>query len=218
MDNESWLTRWRDGRTAWHRDEVNAALVEHFHRVEPRSGGEVLVPLCGKSCDLDWIVARGHAVLGVELSEVAVEAWFRERDLDARRDHEGRFDVWCAGGIKILCGDFFDLDAPRLQSVQAVYDCAALVALPESTRARYAAHLRGLLPPGTRVLLLGLEYDPAEMQGPPFSVGVDEVRSLFADAAAFRDLGERPIIDIESGLAARGLTRVSERVYVIDLS
>lgn len=45
-------------------------------------GSRVFVPLCGKSLDMIWLAQQGHEVIGVELSPVAVEDFFRENGLN----------------------------------------------------------------------------------------------------------------------------------------
>ena len=70
--HENWLERWRVGRTGWHEAGGNQGLKRHWVAV----GRRVLVPLCGKTPDLLWLEERGNAVTGVELSEIAVQAFF----------------------------------------------------------------------------------------------------------------------------------------------
>ena len=139
----------------------------------------VLVPLCGKTLDLAWLVAQGQPVLGVELSPIAVEALFCEQGLVPEVTDESPFRRYRSGALEVLCGDFFDLTQAHLGAVDAVYDRASLIALPPETRRGYAAHLMGLLSPETRILLITLDYDQAQMAGPPFAVAAGEVRDLF---------------------------------------
>ena len=46
-----------------------------------KSGLSVLVPMCGKTVDLHWLCARGHAVTGVELSPIAVHQIFTDNSI-----------------------------------------------------------------------------------------------------------------------------------------
>ena len=66
MRPESWLERWQEGRIGFHRADENPRLVQHHQRVLGDTI-RVLVPLCGKSVDLEWLVVRGHEVVGIEL-------------------------------------------------------------------------------------------------------------------------------------------------------
>lgn len=167
---QAWLDRWAEGRIGWHEVHGNAGLMRYWQA----TGKRVLVPLCGKSPDLLWLAERDNAVVGIELSEVAVEAFFRENALPFRRDGTD----WHAVGrnLTIRCGDFFDFEAGDFD---AHYDRGALIALPEERRPAYAARLRALLSPDCYQLIITLEYDQDAGTGPPFSVPAQEVRSYW---------------------------------------
>jgi thiopurine S-methyltransferase len=179
-DREEWFARWRDNRIGFHEGRPNTYLERHADRLD--AGRRVLVPLCGKSEDLAFLAGRGHPVVGVELVEDAVRAFFAEHDLTPRVTSRGPFTAYAAGAITILAGDIFDATADLLGPVDALYDRAALIALPPEVRSRYVAHLRALLPAGAAGLVITLEYPEDEMAGPPFSVREPEVRALYAGA------------------------------------
>jgi len=213
MDPQFWRDRWRRGETAWHRDDINPHLQEHWHRLHVRQDSEVFVPLCGKTRDLLWLAGEGHRVLGVEISELAVAAFFEENDLQPTRTREGALERWQDGAIGILVGDFFSLTAAPLATVGAVYDRASLVALPPDLRARYVRHLQALLPQHPPTLLITLEYDQGDMQGPPFSVHEDEVRALYEPAYRVEAIATHDVLAQSARFRERGLKRLVERVY-----
>src|SRR3546814_8021419 len=93
------------------------------------TGSRVFVPLCGKSLDMAWLAARGHRVLGVELSPLAVGQFFDENGLAPTKRESPLGTHFTAGPIEIICGDAFALDAQTLADCAAVYDRAALIAL-----------------------------------------------------------------------------------------
>ena len=147
---------------------MQPALAKHWPALDVPEGARVLVPLCGKSLDMIWLAGQGHTVIGSELSELAVDAFLKENALAPDvRDANG-FIVKSAGPFALWCGDFFALDAHDVNAA-AAYDRAALVAMPPHMQPRYAAKMAELLPTGAKVLLIGLDYDPAQMQGPPFN-------------------------------------------------
>ncbi|HKN86855.1 MAG TPA: hypothetical protein VJV04_08355, partial [Nitrospiraceae bacterium] len=96
----------------------------------------------------------------------------------------------------------------------AVYDRAALIALPPERRADYVAHLDRLLPGARRTLLVSLEYPQEQMQGPPFSVAEREVHRLFASARIER-LGTQDVLADNPRFRDKGLTRLLECAYLI---
>src|SRR3546814_2711790 len=81
MDPDFWQQRWRDNRIGFHRDGVLPLLEKHWPSLGLATGSRVFVPLCGKSLDMAWLAARGHRVLGVELSPLAVGQFFDENGL-----------------------------------------------------------------------------------------------------------------------------------------
>jgi thiopurine S-methyltransferase len=206
MNEEYWLDKWERQDTAFHQDEVNEDLRSFWQSLDVRPDETVFVPLCGKSRDVLWLRARGNAVVGVELSHSAVESFFSENEIAVTWKRQGSFDVAESDGIRILCGDVFDLTAEDLGSVTAVYDRAALVALPTSMRERYVACLLDVLDSGTRMLLVTLEYRQEEMKGPPFSVPLAEVERLYHGRAEIDALSRRSILAEEPHFAERGVT------------
>lgn len=215
MHPDFWHERWQRGEIGWHRDDINVHLQEHWHRVGAEPGTQVLVPLCGKTRDLLWLAAQGHPVLGVEVSAIAVEAFFSDNTLSPAVSDQGAFRRYAVDELEILCGDFFDLTPAQVSRVGAIYDRASLIALPPSMRADYAAHLKALTGPGTRGLLITLEYPQNEMAGPPFSVPEPEVQRLLGtafDPAPLRDLD---VLAEHPRFQERGLTRLRERIYLL---
>ncbi|WP_353151750.1 thiopurine S-methyltransferase [Pollutimonas bauzanensis] len=213
MDADFWLERWRDGRTFFHQNRVTPLLQKYWPSLSLPSGSGVLVPLCGKSLDMVWLAEQGHYVLGVELSQLAVDQFFTENNLQPQV-HEsplGRHHV--AGNIELICGDIFALDAATLAKCTGVYDRAALVALPPEMRERYVQHVYGQMPNDYRGLLLTLDYIQEQMEGPPFSVHEAEVLSLYGDHTLVEVIDRRDILAKEPKFAERGLTQLDTVVY-----
>ena len=215
MDPDFWHQRWQRGETGWHQDEINLHLQEHWPRLGVAPNEQVFVPLCGKSLDLLWLAGQGHPVLGVEISPVGVEAFFAENGLEPQVTDASPFRRYRVDELTVLCGDFFALTPDHLQGVTAVFDRASLIALPPELRPRYAEHLQGLLRPETRILLVTLDYDQAEMAGPPFSVSEGEVRRLLGGRFDIRRLAELDVWAENPRFQQRGLSRLLERVYAL---
>jgi len=221
MEPSFWHERWAQGQIGFHLAAPHPLLIKHATGLGERS--RVLVPLCGKATDLVWLAERGHGVLGVELSELAVRAFFEEQKLSARESVCGPFKQFVAGPIEILCGDFFALETAHLvdehgRTVTALYDRAALVALPELMRKRYANHVMGLLPATARGLLITLEYGTSTSSGPPFSVTAEEVHALYEPRLEVRELERSDILDSEPRFRDRGITALYETAYALRTS
>jgi thiopurine S-methyltransferase len=196
---EPWIERWQEGRIGWHKAEGSASL-RQFWRVTDR---DVLVPLCGKAVDLKWLADQGNRVVGVELSEIAIRAFFEEQSLEFNL-LEGELPAHQATGaaITIYCGDYFDLHQVQCN---AHYDRGALIALPADARAAYAAHTNSLLTADAEQLIVTLEYDQAVAAGPPFSISDDEVRAYWPNLVCVDerdDIGDAPPKFIKAGLTS----------------
>lgn len=156
-------------------------------------------------------------MLGVELSEQAVEAFFSEQNLVPRITRQGAFTVYQADRVEVWCGDFFALDADVLAGCTALYDRAALIALPPLMRTRYAEHLNSLLLPGCQGLLITLDYDQTQKAGPPFAVTDYEVKVLFGSEWTLEALEEQDILGESWKFVQDGVTRLDERVYQLTM-
>lgn len=160
-----------------------------------------------------WLAEQGYRVLGVELSPLAVEQFFKENDLHPSMHQTDTGAHYIAGSIELICGDFFGLDKNILADCTGVYDRAALIALPADMRLRYAVHLSSMLPAQCQMLLVTLDYAQSEMDGPPFSVDADTVQSLYARHWETTQLARQDILGEQPNLASQGLTALHTTIY-----
>ncbi len=162
------------------------------------------MPLCGKTLDIPWLLSQEFQVVGVELSELAVTQLFEEMGVTPQTRAWRGGTRYSAPGLVIYQGDFFELLSSDLGTIDAIYDRAALVALPMEMRARYAARLVELTFAAPQ-LLISFEYDQLKMDGPPFSVGTDEIGRLYGDLYEMRELSREDIIQKAERFRERGL-------------
>ena len=213
MDSSFWHEAWREDRTSFHQNEVHPELRTHADWFLSRGPHEVLVPLCGKSCDLGWLARQGHRVLGIELSMIAIEALFeRERWTPSPFKQDG-VQGWRWGAVTILCADLFTLPATFDPRCSRLWDRAAMVALPDAMREAYVRRVRSLLTEEACGLVSTLESVPEDRGGPPFSVGHAELERHYMGAHVERLSEQRP--DPESYLS-RGYTDLKTFTYRID--
>ncbi len=209
MNHDFWKTRWQQNEIGFHMEERHEYLHRFYHRLHV-GPGTIFVPLCGKAPDLIWLRQQGARVLGVELSEIAVNDFFRENRLDVETDSIDGFHRFRTEGITLLCGDLFDLDANTLQGVRGVYDRGSLVALSQEMRRDYARHLCEHLPVDSRILLISYAYDQSEIDGPPFSVPMSEIDELFGANFSLELLSEQDALPTHNILRERGMSKLTE--------
>ncbi len=214
MEALFWQQRWQENKIGFHLDKVNPLLIQYVNRLQLAPGQQVFVPLSGKSHDLIWLAEQGYRVLANELSPVAVEAFFTENNLNPSQMQKGGLTFYQSGLITFVCGDFFKLIPPQMVNVAAVYDRAALVAMPEEMRAGYSKHLHLLCPTQPR-LLVSLEYEQSKMAGPPFAVLEKEIRTVYADGFKLDCLQRNDVLAEHAHFAAKGLSALHESVYIL---
>lgn len=218
MDPTFWHERWATRQIGFHQADVHALLAAHWPHIRGTAAdatpGGVFVPLCGKSNDMTWLRSQGHPVVGVELSPFAVAEYFAEAGLTPERTPAGTLDRSAADGVTLYAGDFFATTPAEVADCRFIYDRAALVALPPDMRRDYVAHLRRLFPQGARMLLVAFDYPQAQMDGPPFSVPDAEVQEHFPNAELLQELDA---LDQSPNLRQRGVTRLTERAYLVEI-
>ena len=212
-----WLERWRKGTTGWHRSDINPQLIENINQLVEARFQKIFVPLCGASLDMKYLIDHGFHVLGVELSSLAIDRFFNENQIEYKVSKVGDFDLYQGKNIDIYCGDFFKLKRDYLDEVSYIYDRAALIALNPDLQKKYVGHLKEILPNGSKILLLTMFYPENEMEGPPFSVGDDNVEDLFAEFKEIKKISS--VNEKESSLKPDdlNLTYLFKNVYLIDL-
>jgi thiopurine S-methyltransferase len=215
MQADFWHQRWAASQIGFHQQQVNPYLLRFWPHLLLPPQSRVLVPLCGKSLDLRWLLERGFRVLGVELSAKAIEDFFSEQQISASISQRGAFKVYAGEGIELWCGDIFGLRAEDVADCTALYDRAALIALPPTMRERYVAHLGSVLPAQCRGLLITLDYDQSKIDGPPFAVADQEVQRLLGPVWSLETLQVADVARNAKQLE-RGVERMEERVYRLE--
>lgn len=219
MATEFWQSRWCEGRIGFHKSEVNPLLTQYFTALELPVGSRVLVPLSGKSIDMAWLAAQGYEVVGIELIESAVQDFFTERGIvpgvteypelehaghlehighdPTIKRYQGQLKDQTAGQpVTIWAADIFSLTPDNIGPIDAVYDRAALIALPANARPHYTEHLMrlardadGHLAPQ---LVVTLDYDQSQKEGPPFAVTAEEVKQYYGHYQQITELANEP--------------------------
>lgn len=213
MEPQFWHDRWAREQIGFNQSTVNPYLLRLWPELAVKPGERVLVPLCGKSVDMTWLTEQGFTVVGVELSQKAVLEFFTEQGLQPTVEARGDLMVYSARNCEIWCGDFFALNPEDVGHCTAFYDRAALIALPPEMRWRYVQQFNRLLADDARGLLITLDYDQSQIDGPPFSVDEDEVQQLLSPEWRVKTVGEWNVLEQSTKFQQAGATRLMEYAY-----
>ena len=179
MQQDFWHNKWKNSDIGFHNSDANPLLIKHFHALGLASGSRVFLPLCGKTLDIHWLLAQGFQVVGAELSPIAIEQLFDELGVTPEITQLDNLQLYRAPNIDIFVGDIFNLTQHFIGKVDAIYDRAALVALPFEMRTPYTSHLTAITG-NAKQLLICFEYDQNQLAGPPFSISHDEVKAHYS--------------------------------------
>ena len=210
MEASFWHQKWENNAIGFHQHIPNPLLVKYFNTLSLDKGDRLFLPLCGKTLDIAWLLERGYRVAGVELSELAIEQLFSSLDVEPKITEIGTLKHYGINNLDIFAGDIFQVSRKILGDVDAVYDRAALVALPETMRLRYAAHLMKISGHAQQ-LLVTFEYDQNAMNGPPFSVIDDEVHTHYQNSYNVSLLEQA---EVKGGL--KGICPATEHVWLLE--
>lgn len=218
MGIEFWLHGWQEGRIPFHRRQVQKDLIHFWPLLEQHQPQNVLVPLCGKSLDMQWLVEQGMKVTGIDLSTIAIESFIQEHQLKIKHHKTRDVDLFQNSDYNFLVADIFKMDASLIPPQDAMYDKAALIALPEKLRPAYVQCCLQWLKPGAVLLLKTIHYDQTLMEGPPYAVSPDEVYRLFQNCQSIQPLLTRHrYLPENDNLFQRGLHYYKDQVWLIKI-
>ena len=209
MEANFWHQKWENNQIGFHESEANALLVDHFGSLGLAQDDRIFLPLCGKTRDIAWLLDKGYRVVGAELSEIAIKQLFEDLDATPEVNEVGELKHYHAEGIDMYVGDIFAITQDILGEVDAIYDRAALVALPPETRIRYTEHLLKITQTAPQ-LVICFQYDQSLMSGPPFSIVEEELLQHYAVTYLIKHLETR---DVEGGF--KGTIPATEAVWLL---
>lgn len=209
MDTDFWEQKWNRNEIGFHKSEANPLLVKYFDSLSLKKDERIFIPLCGKTLDIFWLIKNGFKVVGVELVEIAIEQLFQENNIDFKVLQENNFKHYYAKNLDIYVGNFFDLSKDILGKVDAIYDRAAIVALPEDMRNGYSLHLKEVTNNAPQ-LVITFDYNQSERQGPPFSVSEDEINKHYK---SFYNISILESSDISESMKSK--TVIKENVWLL---
>lgn len=220
MNPEFWHKRWQEKRIGFNQSAVNPLLTEYIDHLDLAVGSRIFVPLCGKSIDMVWLAAQGYDVVGVELVESAVQEFFAEQNIQPIvSQHVENPDIKCYQGqlvdgdeqrtITLWAADIFALTSTDLGTIDAIYDKAALIALPADMRPDYSEQIRKVSDNAPQ-LLITLNYDQSKKDGPPFSINSQQLQQYYGSHYQICKLASEP-----SSIGSAPNLKVTEHIWLL---
>ncbi len=213
MNSANWLDRWKQNQIGFHEPGVNTYLRQYLPEFDLKPGDTIFLPLCGKAHDIAWLAQQGFQVIGVELSGIAIEAFFSEQGLHCLQSESGKFLLSKSDNISLYQGDYFDLPQEVLTECKLVYDRASLIAFDQPNRGRYCEYMHSIIPSRANILLVTLDYDQTQMTGPPFAVSQTEVDQHYQSHYQLEELVLNDVLDERPRWRDQGLTALTERAF-----
>ena len=148
--------------------------------------------------------------------ESAVQEFFNEQNIAYTiTEHDKHPNIKYYQGqlleqtITLWVADIFTLSSENIGHVDAVYDRAALIAMPTELRTQYSQQVINLSQNAPQ-LLLTLHYNQNERAGPPFSISQEQVQQYYGNDYQMNKLEEKP-----STLNAAPEMAVTEPVWLL---
>ena len=234
MNSEFWHKRWQENRIGFNQSAVNPLLINYLNLLNLSTGSRIFVPLCGKSIDMVWLAAQGYDVVGVELVETAVQAFFAEQNIQPTISQHAenpvikRYQGQLVDGdeqrtITLWVADIFALTSTDIGTIDAIYDKAALIALPADMRKKYSEQIRQLSGNVDKVenidsddnktvpqLLITLNYDQSKKDGPPFSINGEQLQQYYGSHYQICELSSEP-----ASIGSAPNLKVTEHIWLL---
>lgn len=193
MEPSYWHHVWEQRDIGFDQAEPNPLLKRFISHLLVEKNSRIFLPLCGKSIDAMWLHSQGYHVVGCELSAIAVNELFEALQITPTLDVMEHTTRYYAKNIEIFCGDLFALDASTLGKIDAIYDRAAIVAMPEHMRRDYAMQLHTITQNAPQ-LVICYEFSDSDIQGPPFHVSQQHLQAAYLPYYSFQLIEKNAIV------------------------
>lgn len=165
---------------------------------------------------MKYLYDNGLSVVGVELSALAVESFFKEHSLtyEVNENSDGVRVFKHDDRLIIVQGDLFKVTTDIIGGACDLHwDRGALVACDAFDQQKYVNHIKYLLSSNSASLMEIVEYDTSKYKYPAQSIAPERLKELFGNDFIIEELDRVENDDMAAGFSRMGgLTRV---VYII---
>jgi SAM-dependent methyltransferase len=162
LDEAYWSSRYSNNTAGWDTGSVTDPIKEYIDQLTDKNI-TILIPGCGNGYEAEYLLQQGFTnITLIDISSLLCKQL--EKKLAPHSSE-----------VKIICGDFFELQGQYDLIIEQTFFCA----LDPSLRKAYADKMHQLLKPGGK--LVGVLFNRSFEGGPPFGGNEKEYRELFQD-------------------------------------
>jgi SAM-dependent methyltransferase len=160
LDFQYWDNRYKDNEIGWDLGEASPPIKSYFDKITQKQAS-ILIPGCGNTYEAEYLLSIGFTnITVIDIAPTLVSRLKKKfKNITS---------------IKVLLGDFFELQGNYDYIIEQTFFCA----LAPSLRQKYRNKVHKLLTPGG--ILIGLLFNKQFENSPPFGGTDREYRELFA--------------------------------------
>lgn len=162
LDKDYWNNRYLNDQTGWDVGEATAPIMEYVNQLKDKNIS-ILIPGCGNGYEAEYLLQNGFTnITLIDIAPAAVE--FLKIKL---RKWEGK-------QLRIICGDFFELNETFDLIIEQTFFCA----LQPLLRNDYVNKMADLIKDKGK--LVGVLFNRSFEGGPPYGGSKAAYELLFA--------------------------------------
>jgi SAM-dependent methyltransferase len=161
LDKNYWNNRYNTGLTGWDIGQVSTPLKEYINQLQNKNLA-ILLPGCGNAYEAEYLLQQGFTnITLIDIAPTVVQ------------DVKIKLKEFAGRQLRIICGDFFELNETFDLIIEQTFFCA----LEPSLRKAYVDKMYELLNEGGK--LAGVLFNRSFEGGPPFGGSKEEYIQLF---------------------------------------
>ena len=180
MEKNFWKEAWDENRIGFHQSAYNPIMMKAFSSIDLKNKN-ILIPLAGRSLDIDYFLEREANVFAVEIVEQAIVEYFKITQKSYDSESYENFTLYKHKNLKFYSGDFFNSPNFIDSDIDYVYDRASNIALPKHLRETYYSTIQELSNKSTKYFILTYTHDGDKDFGPPFYVPDNEIVEAYSN-------------------------------------
>jgi thiopurine S-methyltransferase len=201
MSLNFWSKIWEEGVIRFHQSRYNEIMTMYFDKLD-LAGKVVMVPLAGKTRDINYFLEKGAVVIAIEFYENAIKDYFSENSIAAIQNG----NVFKTKNLMFYREDFFNFSTDL--QIDYIYDRASIVVFDIEERKKYTAHLTSFMNSKTELLIYSIDHSGPTDFGPPYKIPLEEMKKNFQEQGVLLELFHKSIEKPSEKMAAVGIEEV----------